>query len=214
MSMYASLIELMDPFLAISLPIMEKALALENNYEGMALNSPVPLEYSCDAFGHPKPFVSGLQQGQGSVLATSALLARTSEQTHRLLDAHQANASMEATILKMQKLWAPICSHREHFSCDEMNFWDIHYFSHAQTVALMEAATASALRAEIRQRLALNRRVKSFMSEHAEVFGEYLEQRKRNFSVVTNFLDFNTRSQASLETWKGYSAWTGGLFLA
>ena len=44
MSMYASFIELMDPFLAISLPIMEQALAAENNYEGMAPNSAVPPE--------------------------------------------------------------------------------------------------------------------------------------------------------------------------
>ena len=122
--------------------------------------------YSCDAFGHQKPFISGLQEAEGSsVLATSALLASAAERTQRVLDAHQANGSIELTVLEMQRLWAPLC---DALGCDASNFWDIHYFSHQQTLRLMELKSPGELRREIRTRLSLNRRVKSFMSEHAE----------------------------------------------
>ena len=35
-------------------------------------------------------------------------------------------------------LWRPICLQAKVFSCDEFNWWDIHYASHQQTMALMQ----------------------------------------------------------------------------
>ena len=44
------------------------------------------------------------------------------------------------------------------------------------------AGSAAALRAEIRTRLALERRVKAFMREHHMVFGGFLQQSAREGS--------------------------------
>lgn len=134
------------------------------------------------------------------------------------------------------EVWSPLCLKAQIFSCDESNWWDLHYASHGQTMALMEtggfqllqlnwcsetcetcetsfffsftlpegpyysedssrygygggmgfgcwaSGSASALRAEIRTRLALERRVKAFMREHHMVFGGFLQQSSREGS--------------------------------
>ena len=77
--------------------------------------------------------------------------------------AEVANASMDAMVEQIQRAWKPIC-HK--LGCDHENFWDIHFMSHLQTMALTETDAAKTLRGEVRKRLRLERRVKSFMVEH------------------------------------------------
>ena len=94
-------------------------------------------------------------QGAHSALGMSAVLARAAASTHEILDSHRHNSSLEAgqmafffpqdlgallqaTIHKVKHVWRPICRNAHIFSCDENNFWDIHYASHRQTMALMQ----------------------------------------------------------------------------
>lgn len=43
----------------------------------------------------------------------------------------------KATVGKIMELWRPVCL-AQTFSCNEGNWWDLHYASHGQTMALMQ----------------------------------------------------------------------------
>lgn len=42
----------------------------------------------------------------------------------------------KATVGKIMEVWRPVCL--QAFSCNEGNWWDLHYASHGQTMALMQ----------------------------------------------------------------------------
>ena len=105
-------------------------------------------------------------QGAASAFAMSAVLAQKAAATTKILDSHRQNMSLEAgtvkqkqvqlfgmfvgvktsravctlkaTIGRVMEVWRPICLKAHVFSCDEGNFWDLHYASHRQTMALMQ----------------------------------------------------------------------------
>lgn len=202
MSMYASMIELMDRFVEVAWPLVERGILKEENYRLATLDEEVPAKYQCDDFTHAKPFVSHLQESEGaaSAFAMSAVLAQKAAATTKILDSHRQNMSLEATIGRVMEVWRPICLKAHVFSCDEGNFWDLHYASHRQTMALMQTGAASAVRAEIRTRLRLERRVQDFMREHSEAFGAFLQTSGRE----RNYFDFRKKSNASVQIWKDY----------
>jgi len=118
------------------------------------LDVELPEKYLCNGFTHFH-FTAQLQESEGahSALGMSAVLARAAVSTYEILDSHRHNSSLEATIHKVKHVWRPICRDAHVFSCDENNFWDIHYASHRQTMALMQTGNAAALHAEIQTRL-------------------------------------------------------------
>lgn len=208
MPMYASMIELLDRFVEEGWPLVERGLLKEEHYHLATLDEEVPTKYKCDAFSHPHSFVVHLQvsEDSNSAMAMSMLLAQKSHATHEILDSHRHNMSVEETIRRVMEVWSPLCLKAQIFSCDERNWWDLHYASHGQTMALMETGSASALRAEIRTRLALERRVKAFMREHHMVFGGFLQQSSREGTAgaAADYFDYNKRSEVSVVTWKSY----------
>ncbi|CAE7608976.1 unnamed protein product [Symbiodinium sp. CCMP2592] len=202
MSMYASFLELMDRFAEEAWPLIERGLAKESNFRSITMDEQVPAKYQCDSFSHPQPFVAGLQVDEetDSALAMSAVLASKSDITHKLLDSHMHNMSVKATISRVMEVWRPLCLEAKIFSCDDGNWWDFHYSSHRQTMALMQTGAVSTMRAEIRTRLRLERRVKAFMSAHADSFGDLIQSSSREGA----YFDITKKSKASFATWKEY----------
>ena len=114
-------------------------------------------------------------------------------------NAEVANASMDAMVEQIQSVWKPIC-HK--LGCDHENFWDIHFVSHLQTMALTDTDEAKTLRGEVRKRLRLERRVKNFMVEHVQRFASMLQS--QTYSRAGRFFDYNQKSKSGVETWKRY----------
>ena len=106
---------------------------------------------------------------------------------------------MDTMVDQIQNAWRPIC-HK--LSCDPSNFWDIHFASHAQTMSLAEVGSATTVRAEVRKRLGLERRVKAFMVEHAERMASMIHTETQ--SRAGRFFDYNSKSHSAVATWKEY----------
>lgn len=63
------------------------------------------------------------------------------------------------------------------------------------------------MHAEIRTRLRVVSRVKSFMSEHYHEFGAHLQAgAHRQMLEHEKYFDFNRRSNTSLQIWKDYGS--------
>lgn len=160
-------------FEEITWQIIATALAMEANGQQHIIRDAVPSKYRCDEFEEASQAASAgalLDVSNGvskssATLAFSAALQRATHSTHRILDAHELNSSMDATLQRLEELWRPIC---QELSCDATNHWDIFLASHQQTTSLLQTTDAAMLRREILERAKLEQRVQRFASAHAE----------------------------------------------
>ena len=98
-----------------------------------------------------------------TILAMSAAFRQAAADTHRILDAHGANTSMELTAHYLQRTWHPVC---RKLGCDASNMHDVFVASHKQTMALFQTNAVAHVRHEIRQRVKMDLRVQRFIAEH------------------------------------------------
>ncbi|CAE7241767.1 unnamed protein product, partial [Symbiodinium pilosum] len=179
MEMFATLMEQVTRFDEILWGTIQQALALE---EDDLIISDVEPDFHCDASDYPDAGSGGLgllqsnatdaQTAQRDTLSFNAALHRAGRATHRLLDSHGMNSSMEATVAQLEEVWEPVC---KVMGCDHSNFFDIHLMSHKHTVALTQLTQTHAvaqLRSHIRSRNRLEIRVQRFLSEHGSAFAD------------------------------------------
>ena len=87
----------------------------------------LPEEYSCDSTVHDKgdfllQSVSKSDALQVGTFAMSAALNSAVHSSHKVLDSHGVNSSMDDTIQKLHTVWHPVC---KALGCDHTNYWDI-----------------------------------------------------------------------------------------
>ena len=172
MHFYSSIMEQAARFEDITWQIIATALAREANGQQHIIRDAVPSKYRCDEFEEASqvaPNTEALLEVSGSktsaTLAFSAALQRATHSTHRLLDAHELNSSMDVTLERLEDIWRPMC---RALGCDASNHWDIFLSSHQQTTSLLQTTDAAMLRREILERAKLEQRVQRFASQHAE----------------------------------------------
>ncbi|CAK9029011.1 unnamed protein product [Durusdinium trenchii] len=172
MEYFSSIMELEMRFQDISWPIIRQGLMEE------ALDFSVPDEllskYRCDEFVEvgayePANNESFLQldnlEGKAKTLALSSAMLHATRVSHRILDAHGQNTTMESTLQQLEETWYPVC---RHLFCDHTNFWDIHMASYKQTRALLQTSAVAHLRSEIQSRYKLEQRMQRFVSAHQD----------------------------------------------
>ncbi|CAJ1420340.1 unnamed protein product [Effrenium voratum] len=177
---YTTYLELVTAFVEIGWPVLKRNLLLEEPTPTLHADDVAPAQYQCDELQHPEePFGHAfLDLGfkASRTLAMSAALSQASKTTFQVLDAHEDNkASVDATVQKLHQVWHPFCKDSEpDLGCDHSNFWDIHFSSHQQTMALMKLESAAHVRAEIQQRARLHKRVLRFVEENHVYYGQTL----------------------------------------
>ena len=182
MEMFATLMEQVTRFDEILWGTIQQALALE---EDDLIISDVEPDFHCDASDYPDADSGGLgllqsnatdaKTAQRDTLSFNAALHRAGRATHRLLDSHGMNSSMEATVAQLEEVWEPVC---KVLGCDHSNFFDIHLMSHKHTVALTQTHAVAQLRSHIRSRNRLEIRVQRFLSEHGGAFADRFYRHK------------------------------------
>lgn len=92
----------------------------------------------------------------------SVALVDAARTTHALLDSHQQNSSVDATIEALQRAWEPPC---KLLNCDHTNYWDLLGASHAHSIALIESgASAHHMQVHLRTRGRLEIRMQRFLA--------------------------------------------------
>ena len=71
------------------------------------------------------------------------------------------------------------------------------------------SGAAAAVRAEIRTRLRLERRVKAFMREHRQTFGSFFQRSFEGNTVgaYVDYFNYHKKSTVSTQIWKKYGRW-------
>jgi len=174
MDAFASLMEQVRRFEDITWPLLKTALIGEHEPD-VQTDSYVPEAYKCDGVQEADPhslvspaFVQiEAKAAEGSehseTLAMSSAMRHASAHTHRILDAHLMNSSMQTTAMQLEKLWHPIC---KKLPCDPSNMYDVFLAWHKQSMALCQTSAVGHLRLEIHQRVRLDMRLQRFVSEH------------------------------------------------
>ena len=176
MTAYASLMEQVTRFDDITWPELMSHLAREDKTHTKVGEDELPLEYRCDdtEVVNPDATVRKLsllqmetRHAQGSsteaTLAMSAALREAIADTHRILDGHGTNTSMNLTAHHLQRTWHPLC---RQLGCDASNMHDVFVASHKQTIALFQTSAVAHMRLEIQQRVKMDFRVQRFIAEH------------------------------------------------
>lgn len=92
---------------------------------------------------------------------TSTALINAAKTTHRILDAHTSNTSLDVTIKALHGAWEHPC---KLLNCDHTNYWDFVGASYSHSVALLESgASAEHMRTHVQTRARLDHRVQHFM---------------------------------------------------
>ncbi|CAE6912620.1 unnamed protein product [Symbiodinium sp. CCMP2456] len=176
MTAFTAMMEQVTRFDDITWPQLMAHLGREDPTHTKVGEADMPQEYQCDDVEAVNPAAnvrkaSVLQMeshhAQGSsteaILAMSAAFRQAAVDTHRILDAHGANTSMELTAHYLQRTWHPLC---QQLGCDASNMHDVFVASHKQTMALLQTNAVAHVRHEIRHRVKMDLRVQRFIAEH------------------------------------------------
>jgi len=175
MATYTSLMEHKERFTSISWETIQEFLGDEDPNMLVPDEHSTPEKYRCDGNQQEDSrgnlsFIQVQSTRSQQALAAALLLEHATQATHRILDGHRINSSMEATIEALEHTWQPFC---EKVGCDHTNHWDHYLASHGHTMELIEVgAHASHLRKQVRNRNLLEIRVQKFAAEHGETFAD------------------------------------------
>jgi len=167
---YALLEEMHAAFKDITWPQAQAMLALvEEKYDATKpVKHMAPAEHACDANKAWDKSNSLLEMSSelASAYATSATLVNTAKATHAIMDAHNHNASVDATVAALHAAWKPSC---ELLRCDHTNYRDLWRASHAHSSSLLDmGASARHMQVHIQTRKTLELRMQQFLAEHAK----------------------------------------------
>lgn len=182
MSFYSSIAEQIERF-DIAWQRLVDALGVETHNAERNFTIPgmgLPAKYQCgvhsveESLIYPETTGTVLAQlnqdwslASDTTLAMSRALEHASRSTQQILDSHSLNMSIDTTLRNLEEVWRPMC---RKLKCDASNFADIFLNSHDITTALLQTGAAEHMRAHIRSRVQLERRLQLFEGEHAARF--------------------------------------------
>ena len=172
MEIYAMITEQVVRFEEITWPLLRDALLHEEGSNGLGGDLLLPEAFICDGSEHDPSFMQltsntsnerSLQRLTSMVgtehtatMAMALALHEAASASHDIMNSHTTNASIDATIDKLQDAWHPVC---QTLGCDHTNYWDIYLQHHKHSIALLETNHAGLLRSDIKLRFHLEQRV-------------------------------------------------------